>query len=75
LELEVLIWRHLKHPNVSEFYGLAFGLGYMPALILLFYGNGTIINYVKEKNNATRLDMVFCVRFLDNGLSDEALSR
>jgi hypothetical protein len=30
----------------------------MPALILPFYGNGTVVEYVKEKNNIVKLDMV-----------------
>jgi len=30
----------------------------VPALVLPFYGNGTIIEYVKEKDNKTKLDMV-----------------
>ncbi|KIM75589.1 hypothetical protein PILCRDRAFT_78699 [Piloderma croceum F 1598] len=58
LEYEARIWHHLKHPNVSEFYGIAFNLGYMPALILPFYSNGTVIEYVREKGNESRLDMV-----------------
>lgn len=52
------IWQYLKHPNVSEFYGLAFNFGYMPALILPFYGNATVVEYVKEKDNEIKLDMV-----------------
>ena len=52
------IWQYLKHPNVSEFYGLAFNFGYMPALILPFYGNATVVDYVKEKDEEIKLDMV-----------------
>jgi serine/threonine protein kinase len=58
LEREAHIWQHLKHPNVSEFYGLAFNFGYMPALILPFYGNGTVVEYLKERSNEARLAMV-----------------
>jgi prophage DNA circulation protein len=31
----------------------------MPALILPFYGNGTVVDYVSEKDNNAKLDMVF----------------
>jgi serine/threonine protein kinase len=58
LEREALIWRRLKHPNVSEFYGLAFSFGYMPALVLPFYGNGNVVEYVMEKDDEFKLDMV-----------------
>jgi len=58
LEREVRTWQHLKHPNVSEFLGLSFNFGDMPALISPFYGNETVVEYVKEKDNDTRLDMV-----------------
>lgn len=53
------IWQYLKHPNVSEFYGLAFTFGYMPVLILPFYGSETVVEYVKEKDDEIKLDMVF----------------
>ena len=59
LEREAQIWQHLKHPNVSEFYGLAFNFGYMPALILPFYSNGNVVEYVSQKNEETKLNMVF----------------
>ena len=36
----------------------------MPALILPFYGNETVIEYVKEKENDARLEMVLmCFTF------------
>jgi serine/threonine protein kinase len=58
LEREALIWRQLKHPNVSGFYGLAFSFGYMPALILPFYGRGNVVEYVRGKDDEVKLDMV-----------------
>lgn len=58
LEQYARVWQDLQHPNVAEFIGLAFNFGYMPALILSFYGNGTVVEYVKEKDNEARLDMV-----------------
>jgi len=58
LERHATKWLQLQHPNVSEFFGLAYNFGYMPALILPFYGNGTVIEYVMHKNDEARLDMV-----------------
>ena len=31
----------------------------MPALILAFYGNGTVVEYVKDQDNDARLEVVF----------------
>jgi hypothetical protein len=56
----------LNHPNVSEFYGLAFNFGYMPALILPFYENGNVVEYVREKDGEAKLDMVSIFCFLRN---------
>lgn len=58
LEREARIWLSLKHPNVAEFYGLAFNIGHMPALILAFYGNGTVVEYAKNKDNDVRVEVV-----------------
>ena len=75
LEREAHVWQYLEHPNVSEFLGLAFNFGYMPALILPVYGNGTVMEYVKEKDNETRLDMVSVFPSLDFQPSDAVLCR
>jgi serine/threonine protein kinase len=58
LERESQDWQHLQHPNVSEFLGLVSNFVDVPALILPFYGNGTVVDYVKDKDNETKLDMV-----------------
>jgi len=58
LEHEAHIWHHLQHRNVSEFYGIAFNFGYMPALILPFYGNGTVVDYANKKDDETKKDLV-----------------
>jgi serine/threonine protein kinase len=57
LEEPALVWQRLKHPNVSEFYGLSFNFGYMPALVLPFYGNGNVVDHVRQKDNDAKLDM------------------
>jgi hypothetical protein len=75
LERAARVWQDLEHPNVSEFFGLAFNFGYMPALILPFYGNGTVIEYVKDKDNETKLNMVSVFVSLHLRLSDKVLYR
>jgi len=58
LEHEAHIWHHLQHQNVSEFYGIAFNFGYMPALILPFYSNGTVVEYANKKDDEAKKDLV-----------------
>jgi serine/threonine protein kinase len=58
LGIQARVWRRLQHPNVSEFYGLAFSFGYMPALILPFYPKGNVVDYVRKADDEAKLDMV-----------------
>ena len=48
LEEHGRLWKTLRHPNVGRFYGLASDLGTMPALILDFYPNGNVNEFVKN---------------------------
>ena len=73
LEKHALRWQDLHHPNVSEFLGLAYDFGYMPALILPFYGNGNVVGYVKEKNDETKLDMVLVFVSLNCNTLDKTI--
>jgi hypothetical protein len=76
LENNARRWQNLKHPNVSEFFGLAFNFGYMPALILPFYGNVNVVEYVMGKNDEVKLHMVlisFCSS--NHGPADGVLCR
>ena len=75
LEEAALVWRRLEHPNVSEFHGLSFNFGYMPALVLPFYGNGNVVEYVRQKDNDMKLDMVsiFCL-FITRNITKELFS-
>jgi len=41
-------WKTFDHPNVAHFYGFASNLGTMPALILDFYPNRNVNEFVKE---------------------------
>ena len=50
LEKDGRIWKSFNHPNVARFYGLAFNCGIMPALVLEFYPNGNINEFVKQKS-------------------------
>ena len=75
LEEPALVWQRLMHPNVSEFYGLSFKFGYMPALVLPFYGNGNVVDHVRQKDDDAKLDMVliFC-SFVTRNTTKECLS-
>ena len=64
LELHARAWQQLEHPNVGKFFGLAFNFGYMPALILEFYENSTVVKYVEGQGNEAKLDMVSGFRFV-----------
>jgi hypothetical protein len=56
------VWRRFEHPNVAHFYGLAFNCGNMPALILTFYSNGNIMEYLKA-SDASKLILVYIFYF------------
>lgn len=47
----------------------------MPALILAFCDNGTVVDYVNELDNEARLDMVSAFRSPDCIPTDEVLYR
>ncbi|KAF4593004.1 Protein kinase-like domain superfamily protein [Pleurotus pulmonarius] len=49
LEESSSTWRRVDHPNLVPFYGVAFSLAYMPALVYPFYANGNILSYLSEK--------------------------
>lgn len=42
-------WRRVDHPNLVPFYGVAFSLAYMPALVYPFYANGNILSYLSQR--------------------------
>ncbi|KAJ7936914.1 kinase-like domain-containing protein [Mycena leptocephala] len=49
---EVLTWVHLKHPYVLPFFGLdeQFFEGYPPCIVTPYMRNGTMNNFVKNRN-------------------------
>jgi serine/threonine protein kinase len=49
---EVLTWVHLKHPYVLPFFGLdeQFFEGYPPCIVTPYMHNGTLNNFVKNRN-------------------------
>ncbi|KAF4593895.1 Receptor-interacting serine/threonine-protein kinase 2 [Pleurotus pulmonarius] len=49
LEESSTTWSRVDHPNLIPFYGVAFNLAYMPALVYPFYNNGNINSYVKQR--------------------------
>ncbi|EDR03985.1 uncharacterized protein LACBIDRAFT_306311 [Laccaria bicolor S238N-H82] len=46
LNREVYVWNGLCHPNIARFYGISFRLGGRPALVMQWYQNGTVPNYI-----------------------------
>ncbi|KAF4568326.1 hypothetical protein EYR36_010336 [Pleurotus pulmonarius] len=49
LEQSSSIWSRVDHPNLVPFYGVAFGLAYMPAIVYPFYSNGNILAYLAQR--------------------------
>jgi len=43
------IWKKLQHENIARFHGLAFNCGIMPALVLDYYPNGNINDFIKQR--------------------------
>jgi len=55
------VWHKFDHPNVARFYGFTFDHAYMPALVIPYYPNGNVVEYVKrlpEMPVETKLDIV-----------------
>lgn len=57
LDRNALIWRELKHPNVSGFLGIVTTWGYMPGLVLPLY-HDTVVQYAEHQDETVKLDMV-----------------
>ncbi|KAF7967119.1 hypothetical protein HWV62_35748 [Athelia sp. TMB] len=51
LNREAQKWRLFNHPNVSAFYGIVKGWGYMPGLVLPLYQN-TVVEFVGQPEKA-----------------------
>ncbi|KAJ8695218.1 hypothetical protein PTI98_007831 [Pleurotus ostreatus] len=49
LEESSRTWCRVDHPNLVPFYGVAFNLAYMPALVYPFYANGNILSYLGQR--------------------------
>jgi len=54
------VWFHFNHSSVSQFLGLSFHHTYMPSLVLPFYPNGNVIQYLDktEKSDNHKLHML-----------------
>ncbi|KAJ7818301.1 kinase-like domain-containing protein [Mycena olivaceomarginata] len=63
LNEEAQIWRHLDHPNILPFLGIALNLGLSPALISPLCASGSIMKYFQHdaKDPKTRLQMTIGV--------------
>lgn len=49
LEESSPLWSRVDHPNLVPFYGVAFGLAYMPAIVYPFYSNGNVLSYMAQR--------------------------
>ncbi|KAF4586260.1 Protein kinase-like domain superfamily protein [Pleurotus pulmonarius] len=49
LEESSRTWSRVDHPNLVPFYGVAYSLFYMPALVYPFYAHGNIMSYLENK--------------------------
>ncbi|KAJ8690509.1 hypothetical protein PTI98_011934 [Pleurotus ostreatus] len=49
LEESSRTWSRVDHPNLVPFYGVAYSLFYMPALVYPFYAKGNILSYLENK--------------------------
>jgi serine/threonine protein kinase len=55
LNHEIEICSRLDHSNVVKFYGVSFALDGEPAMIIQWYGNGTVKDFAKDRDVACRL--------------------
>ena len=53
----VVIWRHLRHPNILPFIGATIG-SRRCWLVSDWAGNRTICEFIKNKPDANRIDLV-----------------
>ncbi|KAF9007506.1 kinase-like domain-containing protein [Cyathus striatus] len=65
LNREVYVWTKLKHPNIAQFYGVTFHIGGRPAIVMLWYANGTVPSYLKSHPDADKLSLI---KDIANGL-------
>ncbi|KAJ7585694.1 kinase-like domain-containing protein [Mycena floridula] len=67
LKKEATVWLRLRHPNIAEFHGICL-VEDRPALVSLWYSNGTASQYLIAKDVPAKLDIikdiVFGIRYL-----------
>jgi len=64
------VWRDFKHENVCPFYGFSFQHAYMPALVLPFYRNGNIMQFLEREGlKKTGNDKLEFVRGIARGIN------
>jgi hypothetical protein len=69
IEAELPMWEALSHVNICSVYGVSYEYPFTAALVLPFYPNGNVMNYIKLHSNAdvyklVRLHLFFpCIFF------------
>ncbi|TFK22750.1 kinase-like protein [Coprinopsis marcescibilis] len=58
LNREVNVLRRLKHPNVAQFYGIAFHQGRRPSVVMKWYERGTTPDYLKSQPDVDRMGLI-----------------
>ncbi|KAF5354756.1 hypothetical protein D9756_005502 [Leucocoprinus leucothites] len=54
---EAYLWAQLHHPNIVPFYGLIFERDF-PGLVMPYYKNGDLIQYLRKHPEAKKLDLI-----------------
>ena len=44
----VKTWKALQHPNIARCYGLAQDYGHLPGLVMPYYANGRLTDYLRD---------------------------
>ncbi|EDR03980.1 uncharacterized protein LACBIDRAFT_306303 [Laccaria bicolor S238N-H82] len=70
LNREVYVWNRLVHHNIARFYGISFRLGGRPSIVMQWYQNGTVPDYIDTqlRVNGVEVDRLSLVRDIAQGL-------
>ncbi|KAF9448145.1 kinase-like protein, partial [Macrolepiota fuliginosa MF-IS2] len=68
LQVQLLTWRRLNHPNICRVYKIAEGFGFLPALVMDYFPKGSIIKYI-QKHNPPVNQRIRWVSEIANGLA------
>jgi serine/threonine protein kinase len=64
----IKIGRSLQHSNISHAYGLIDGFGALPLLVLPYFSNGNVVDYLKNCRGKTKKDKLTLAKDIIKGL-------